>query len=303
MKKALTVIGIVFGGLILLILFTLVKFPQSRVRDLIQGQINAALAPQGITLTMKESDLSVFLGLKYRLKGVQLTSPDWPAPMTFDEISVSPSLLGFLTGKTAAALSIKQGAGHIDADVTLRGADYKAVFKIEKLSLTQMTALTSLTGLSISGTLSGSGDIQGNNDNLGALVGSIKIDLANLGTEEARIQGFAIPKLSISSGTIQVDCGNGKANFKTANIGKALPADDIVATAKGGFTLGRRTHNSSLNIDITLALSDKVKTSLSAIDLLLGQMRRPDGSYAFNLNGGLAGGVTMNPVGGGAPGP
>ncbi|MFZ9596514.1 MAG: hypothetical protein ACO3A2_10605 [Bdellovibrionia bacterium] len=62
-------------GLFCLICFTLLKLPEDRVKNWVEGTISAQLAEKRVRFTAKEGHLSLFFGLSYTMKEVDLFFP------------------------------------------------------------------------------------------------------------------------------------------------------------------------------------------------------------------------------------
>src|SRR5438128_789469 len=78
--------GWIILGLVSLILFTLAKLPDEKIKGFVDNQIAAILAPQGITLTAAKSHLSFGLGISYVMEDVTLTPPPPQSPAKLDRI-------------------------------------------------------------------------------------------------------------------------------------------------------------------------------------------------------------------------
>jgi type II secretion system protein N len=274
-------------GLFFLVIFTLLKLPQDRVRNLINGHIAAALAPYGVTFIADESRLSIGFGISYVMKDVVLNLPPPSDPVKVDRLVVSPSLIALLTARVGADVVLEHGKGELNASVATRGTDASVYVKIEDLDLGKLGLTAALAGVRAGGILGGTVNLSGDFAVPSTVVGNIDLKIDQIYVEPQSIVGFKISqKLSISEARARVAVDKSKANIETLRLGKEGNAtDDIRGSGSGDIALSRQWTSSVLNLKTTFALSDNIKKDIFLIDAILAPGKRPDGSYAVNFNG------------------
>ncbi len=289
LKRVLKIAAWAWVALFFLTVFTLVKLPQDRLRNLVNGHISAALAPYGISFIANESRLSIGFGVSYIMRDVTLNMPPPADPVKVEKIVVSPSFVALLTGRMGADLSITQGKGGIDASVAARGTDATVSLRIDKLDLGKLGVAAALVGVRAGAMLDGSVNLSGDFNVPSTLVGDIDLKLENFYIEPQTIMGLKISqRLSISDGRARVTIDKSKANIETLRLGKEGNAtDDIRGSGSGDIALSRQWMSSRLNLKTTFALSENIKKDIFLIDAILSPGKRPDGSYAVNFEGPL----------------
>ncbi len=286
LKRILKMFAWTFLVIFLLLLFTLLKLPQDKVRGFIQGSISSALSSRGITLTADESDLSLGWGISYKMKGVTLAPPPPAPPSKIDEIRISPSIFSLLVAKPGGKILIRESGGTLEGSFSYRTNQIAVSFEAKEMDLGKIGVLAMAAGIQGSAVVTGTGTIQGDPGTPSSLTGDVALELKKIAIDAQRIQGFSIPRLSISTGQLNVRLENSKALVKTLRLGKPGNAeDDITGTASGEVTLGRQWESSMLNLTVQFGLSQKVLKSFGLIDALLGAGKQPDGTYSYQLTG------------------
>lgn len=290
-------------GLSCLIFFTLVQFPTQKIKSYIQGSITAGLAPHGLSLLAQESDLSLLFGPRFSMSKVTLTLPPPHGTLKFEELIVRPSLLALLTGKTAASATLKlEKKGRVDVDFSLKKENYALELETSEIDLAQFQPVLAFLTPSpnagmgmgqttlpkISGRLELDADITGNLRNLKELKGDLKLKVAPLTTDEAKVMSFDIPKLSVQSAEIQMQFRDSKALIQKFAIGKALPADSLLVDITGDVKLGTFYGQSEPNLKVKFNWSDSIpKTYTGFLDAMLTAFKQADGSYQMAITGTL----------------
>jgi type II secretion system protein N len=284
--KALRTTGWVAFGILCMILFTLFKLPDDRIKTIIDGHISAALAQRGISYTATEGKLSLFFGLTYRMRDITLNFPPPAPPVRIEQVKVSPSILSFIMGKKAATIELKNAGGYLHAYFSMKGTKFSTSFKSEKLDLGKIGVLPIAAGIQGSAVLDGKASLDGDMYIPSTLDGDIGVQLARVQIEPQSIMGFNIPKIEISEAVIDANLGHGKIAIKTARIGKAgNTSDDLRGTVNGDVTLNKSWNTSTLNLKTQFSLSESILKSFMLLDALLGVGKQADGSYAFSLTG------------------
>jgi type II secretion system protein N len=297
-KKTLKIMGWSFLTIFFTLLFTLLKLPEERLKNYIQGNIAAALSSQGIGFTAASGHLSIFFGASYVMKDITLTFPPPAEPMRIAEATVSPSLLPLLVGQIGGRVEIRQSVhqnttdGFIEAGFSLKKNLLDLTYKMDSIDLGKLGLLPALANIRGSAMLSGSGDFRGDLNDPPGWVGKIKLDLSRINIDPQTIMGFSVPNIRVSEGKIDLGIDKGKANIQTLKLGKSA-ADDIRATITGNLNLARQLGMSNANLKAEFFLSDNVLKSFVLLDALLGVGKQSDGSYAFTLTGPI---TAINPM-------
>jgi type II secretion system protein N len=275
-------------GLVSLIIFTFLKLPEDRVKGLIQGNIAAALANKGVTLTADQTSMGILMGPSYIMKDVTLNLPPPAAPAHIDKIEIAPSFSALLTGKLGARISIENGDGKIFLMGAVRGTKVSVLFEADKMNLGKIGAFYLLSSINGSTTLTGKGSFSTDMDALNETDGELQLDLDKIVIDQQSISGFPIPKLAVSSGRVELDVNQGRGTLKALNIGKkGSSTDDIMANASGDITLGKTLNSSTINLHTNFALSQSLLKSFSLLEAILGNAKQPDGSFSYHLAGPL----------------
>lgn len=285
--RILRLIGWLLLGLICLSLFTLIKLPQARVKSLIEGSISAALAPKGISFTAEKAGVSLGFGLYYKMENVVVTFPP-PAPQAkIEKIEVSPSILPLLLGRKGGRFWVTNAGGKMNGSFSMQGPEVSLSFNAKELDLGKLGVLPIAAGMQGSALISGEASLSGNLSSPAESNGAVDLQLSKIVFEQQNISGFNIPRLSVSEGRVEASIQKGKVGIKTFQLGKPGSADDLIATLTGDMTLGKQWASSTLNLHANFRLSQKIISSLILIDALLGAGKQADGSYSYDLTGGL----------------
>ena len=284
--------------LFFLALFTVLKLPEEKVRGFIQGQIRQQLEPMGIGFSAEKSSLSVLFGFKYSMEKVTLTLAPPASPILLDRLTVSPSLFSLLRRRLGGTAELQSGSGSAWVNYSMRtdsaDPDLKFSYELKTFDLSKLAALGlafsgSSMNLTIAGTVNGSGGLNGNLGNPGSLTGDIQLEFAKIALEPLTVSGFVLPKLAISTGTVDIGIAKSVATVKAFKIGKpGLEADDLHATVTGDVTLARSWDASILKLKTNFSLSAGVMKALILVDALLAPFKQPDGTYAYPLEGTLS---------------
>jgi type II secretion system protein N len=223
----------------------------------------------------------------------------------FDKITISPSFLALLTFKAGADVRLESGKGVADLSARLGKSSQSVSFKLKDVILgafgTQPggaasaapvdffnpNPMTILSNLKKSGTLNGTGSFSGDFTVPNTLDGETHIDVSKLVIDQQTLAGFALPRMSISEGKIEVATEKGKLVFKNVKLGKT--GDDVRATLTGDMVLGKSWDTSLLNAKVNFGLSENVTKALVLVDALLAPGKQPDGTYTYTLGGMLSG--------------
>lgn len=300
-QKLLRGLGWTLFGLFCLILFTVLKLPEIRIKNYLQGMISSTLATQGMTFSAAETDLSMGFGISYEMKDVTLNPPPPQPSVKIEQIKVSPALLSLLLGKAGGSVKIKNGDGDLKAAFSMSGAlgaamgsggprEFSTSYELKDMNLGKLGVLALAAGIQGSVVASGDGSIAGDLNSPQTWNGTTRLNLSRIVIEQQtlNISGMpiSVPRLTISEGQIEVAFNQGKATVRSLKLGKPGNAnDDIIATITGDILLGKQWQSSTLNLRTRFNFSQKILKSFVLIDALLGAGKQGDGGYAFNLTG------------------
>ena len=217
-QKILRNIGWAWLTLSAILIFTLFKLPETRLKNFILGNIQNALSSQGMTITAGHSSLSFGLGLTYSMENVVITPQPPDPPIKIDELEISPSVLPLLMGKLGARIYLKQADGVLKASFANKANDASLNFKADQVNLGRLGILAMLAGLHGSADVTGEGSVSGDLHMPSTWNGEIKLKLGKILLDQSQIQGFNLPAISISEGVIdlRIDKSNSKAHARQA---------------------------------------------------------------------------------------
>ena len=289
-QRALRTVGWSGFAVFCLIIFTVLKVPEHRLKNFIQGSISSALASKGVTFTAAESSLSFLFGVTYEMKDVTLNPPPPQPAVRIDRIRVSPSLFSLLLGRLGGTLKLEQGDGTLKASFAVKSpsaeaAEFSFSFQAKDLSLTRLGVLPIAAGVQGGMVITGEGSVSGDMQIPSTLNGDFKLQLARVVIEQQAIMGFSVPRVAMADGTVEVAMAQSKATIKTFRLGKAGGTDDLHANLSGEVVLGNRWDTSNLNLKAKFGLSQAAAKSFGFFLTLLDAGKQTDGSYAYNLTG------------------
>ncbi len=292
-------------GMFCLILFTILKLPEDRIRNYVQGMISSQLSAQGITLNASQSSLSIGFGVSYTMKDITLSFPPPQDPIHIDQVSVSPSILSLLTGKVGATIRIenKNGVLHASFSTPMNGPSGPISFSFNSsnMDLGSLGVLPASVGIRGSAIANGEGHLDGDTSLPATLNGKIQLDLNKIVIDQQTFMGFSVPRLSVSEGKADIEVDKGKALIKTLRLGKAgNTTDDLRANVTGDVVIGKNLPYSTLNLKADLSFSQNVLKAFILLDAIMGPAKQADGSYAYTLTGPLNS-PNAAPVSSGAP--
>jgi type II secretion system protein N len=276
----------VFFAIFCLLFFVLIKIPQSKINLTILSRINQQLEPMGYSLSADRGELGLAWGLNYTLEGVKILKTANQRSLSFTKLRLAPAFIPLIQGKLGADILLEEGEGSLKGSVVAKNQELEASLTIQALNLGRIGLLPFLTDFDGSAEANGTLEFHKN-------AGNAKIDLTKIVFDEAKIQGFAVPKIQISQGNIDLEFDPKKATLRTFKLGKKGPTDDLNVSASGDLKIASMIENSDLNVKVQLSLSQKLLTSFSLIDAFLGSMKQTDGSYKFKLQGPLMGAMPM----------
>lgn len=286
-----------FFAILCLIFFTVLKLPEDRIKNYIRGTIASVLSTQGIGFASTQEFLSIGWGVSYVLKDVTLTIPPAGDTVHIDQISVAPAIIPALMGKLGGSFWIKQGMGSINGTVSMRGEVIDADVSLGSFEVQKTGLLPALAGVQVNATITGKANFHGDPNQPSGWEGKADLDLKNVGLEQQNIMGFSIPRVTVSTGKVDVVIERSKLTFRTLQLGKSGNAtDDLQATLTGDIQLAKQWNTSVVNTKANFSLSPAILKSFAILDAILGAGKQPDGSYSFQFNGPMMA-VTPSPLG------
>jgi type II secretion system protein N len=274
-------VGLGFLFLILVVLFTLTKIPETRVTSLLQSYVQSELDPYEIYLTDRGRSLSLFTGIKYTLDHPTLELAD-QTRIELDDLEVRPNLLSLFTGRFGAKATLHQSGAELVMNAAASRSKVETDINLKEIDLGKFGVL-GFAGLKGSGLVSGKVTVDGSVTDFASFNGTIDLKLKKLKLDEQRFMGFAIPETRVAEGTILIEIKNGKLVMKNVQIGRQ--SDDLNATVTGDITLNRNLNASALNLRTVFAISDKLRGALSLLEGLIAPAKQSDGHYAYKMTG------------------
>ena len=285
-QRTLRAIAWVLFTVLCLMFFVLIKIPQAKVTLTLLANINQQLEPAGYSLSADRGDLGMLWGVNYTLSGVKITKNDTGRSLSFAKLRISPAFIPLFSGKIGADILLEEGEGKVSGHVVTQKQEIEADVTIDALNLGRIGLIPFLTDFD------GSAEAKGT-FTLAKGAGTVKLELSKLVFDEAKIQGFAIPRIAVTGGSVDLDFDPKKVNIRKFSLGKSSPSDDLNLSATGDVKLSPQFENSDLNVHTKLSLSPKLLQSFSLIDAFLGAMKQPDGSYKFKLQGPVMGAMPL----------
>ncbi len=238
-------------------------------------------------LMADEGSIGFGPSLQYEMTGIKVTKSSNNKILILSKVTLSPAFRGLLEGKRGADFKVEEGAGAIEGSVFIKGEDFDAKVNLQGLNFGRMGALPFFTGFEGTLELRGDVELRGNQKSLSSFEGMTKLTLSRIRLDEQSFMGFKIPLVNIAEGAINTSISNGRANLTDVHLGKFGGADDLQLNAGGGVKLGRMAYDSELDLKVKLGLSKPLLSAFSLIDMILGPMKQPDGTYAFKYAGNI----------------
>jgi type II secretion system protein N len=215
-----------------------------------------------------------------------LPPPEMPAHI--DKIEVSPSLLPMLFGKLGATIFIQNGDGDFKFSAAMHGTSVSGSFTANSFDIGKIALLKLMTDVSAGAVITGDGSFSLDTEAMTETNAVVNLDLQKIVINAQSIQGFAIPKLTMSKGKVDLEVVHGKGQIKTIQIGRPdSPTDDIKATITADVLFGKTYRTSTGSFKVNFALSPSLLKQFSLLDAILASGKQPDGSFYFRLAGPL----------------
>jgi type II secretion system protein N len=288
LKKTLSLLGWCSFGFSCLVFFTILKLPDDRLKEIVQGNISNALAQKQMSMTAGKTVISLFPRVFYSMSDITLNLPPPQSSTHIDRIEVAPSFAALFTGKLGASITIDNADGNMSMLAAFRGSHIAVKFNADKMDLGKVGLLPALAGISGSLVVTGKGSFSIDGDALNQTDGELQLALSHILIDSQAISGFNIPKISISQGKLDMDMNQGRGVIKSLNLGQQSSAtDDIKANFSGDLNLGKTLQMSTINVRGTFSFSTAVLKGLSLLEMILAPGKQPDGSYSYKIAGPL----------------
>lgn len=285
-KKVISFIGWSIFFFLFLISFTVLKMPQDKIHRWVIGTLNQQVSMMGMQISADEGSIGFGPSLQYEMKGIKVSKFATNKVLVLSKLSISPAFRGLLEGKLGADIKIEEGSGLIEGSVFIKGQDMDLKLDIQGVNLGRIGALSFFTGLEGTLELRGDIDLRGNTQSLSSFEGTTKLLLSRIRIDEQMFRGFQIPLLNIADGAINTSFSSGRLNLSDVRLGKLGGTDDLKLVAGGSIKLGQYIYNSDLDLKMKLGISKPLPSSYTVIiDMILGPMKQPDGTFAFKLSG------------------
>ncbi len=294
-KPYLKRLGWIFFGLACILVFTLAKFPTSKLKSTLHSELSSQLAAMGIRMNAGESDLSLLFGVRYVMKDVRLYFHGSSDPVRLERVSFSPSLLGLISGSLGGSASLELGGGDVDLSFSM-SKDQKQVdltFDMNRVDFGKVKILEALSPVKGSFIADVSASLSGNPMNLSTFKGdaSMKVQKLEIPAQKLVIPGLffspEIPStLRVKEGSALFKIRDGRVSFKNVKLGDPQGKDaDLYLSATGEIILQNTWDTSKVDLQVFFNLFGDVKKSFALLDTLLKTAKRKDGSFGFTVKG------------------
>jgi type II secretion system protein N len=289
-RRALKLVAYAAIFLAALVLFTVLKLPDSLVANSVLNSLN-----NNTPYRWQAEKVSAHFFLLPHLNTEKLTMEgkgmSTMPPVTFDELKLYPSLFSLLplTGSLAPKVSFDGTAYGASLKGSAKsGRDLAFTLNAENVNLGKVTPLAQ-AGIDLQGVLSKvAADLDLENNDLSKADGTVELSGKNFVLDPAALQiPMPLPVLDLGNVEIRGKADNGKFRIEHFQIGGAGKDLDIRVT--GDITLQRNAMFSPANLRVVLKPSKKVIDAVPSIQGVLGTLAtvQPDGYYAMRFTGTL----------------
>lgn len=284
-----------------LIFFTIWKLPTVQFKNVIQTKMMEVLQPYGISITARESSLSLLLGLRYSMEDVSIHFSSTNTLVKVDSLKFRPKIFSLLLGRVGASASLEQKDSELDLDFSTNGTEMNVDISGDNLDLIQLGLLSAIgqatrDSMGIFASLSNpknrikvdaSASLDGEISNPSTVNGDIKMKVKTLELDKQSVMGFQLPPLKVQDGNIDIEIKEGRLFVNQLQLGKDLKNDDLTLTVTGDVKFNQRWGSGTLNLKTRFGLSQNVMSKFSFIQPLLKSALQRDGTYAYKLLGTL----------------
>lgn len=287
--KALAYVAIFFAALIL---FILLKLPDSLISNSV---LNALNNNTPYRWQAEKINARFFLlphlsteKLTMEGKGFGSTMP----PITFDTMKVYPSLLSLIpiTGAFKPRVSFDGSAYQASLQGSAKlGNDLSVNFVGENVNLAKLTPLRDM-GVDLQGVFTNlTTQLDADGGDLSRANGSVEIQGKGLVVDPAALPiPMSLPILDLGPADIKAKITQGRVDLERFQLGGA--GKDLDLRVSGDIRLSKNPAFSPANLRVLLKFSPKVFQAMPSLKGLLDTLAtpQPDGSYAMRFSGTLA---------------
>ncbi|MEK7690904.1 MAG: type II secretion system protein GspN [Bdellovibrionota bacterium] len=293
-RSAVSIAGWLGFGFSMLLLFTFLKLPEARLKNLIQGSIASALAPKGIAFSAKESGISVGLGIGIRLEGVEISPPPPQPTVSIERIDFAPSLFGLLFSEYGGKFRIRNAGGSLSGKVTYKKKSGTILVDLgaDDFDLGKANFIGAATGIDLSALIDGEVYLEGDPAVPSTLAGNVNLTLSQISMKQQKVAGFPLPPIQASTGKFQLEIKEAGIKIQELRIGKPQASaptggaqDDLYLNVIGSATLAKNWESTALNLDTKFGFSQAALKPLALVEALLAPGKQEDGLYAYAIAG------------------
>jgi type II secretion system protein N len=296
-KKILTIVAWSAFGVSLLLLFTFVRFPRSKIEHSLQNLIATQLQQQGVQLSAQDTKLTLFPSISYEMEKITLFSEGSRQPVILDKLRISPRFRSLIKGQMGASFSTSIQNGSLEGIISGNQNHFTTKFKSQNFPLHSLLPLTGGLPIELRGNITSNGSLRGKTQDPSALNGLVNLTLTEVSLPGQSIMGMRIPQLDVSEGKLITQIKNGKAQVQTLILGtKGNVKDDIIATGEGFLQLGKTARASQIELLVSFELSEKIMNITPFLRTILQQGQLSSGGYRYQFKGSLAGPLIPTPV-------
>jgi type II secretion system protein N len=286
-SKNRNLLGYVVYGLILTMALLYFRFPSDAVEDYFQARGERANPP--VVLSADRIGPLIPYGLKFVKTRVSLKDSPTSLILTADRLSLRPSLLSLLGGKSDFSFRCAAYKGHTNGSIRLwqneKGRSVDTEIELTNVDLGEYAYLRELIGRTVTGTLSGT--IVYNGQYKPILDGSGE---ANLGLSEGVVE-LAEPFLTLKSidfDELEIDMVLKKQKIEVGRL--EFKGKQLQGALSGTITLKKALEESVLRLSGTIepfaALFESATGAEETVAFLRGRINQ--GTFTFMIEGTLS---------------
>jgi type II secretion system protein N len=282
-KKAL----FITAGFTAFLLFTLYHLPEQEIAEIATQRVNAALATAGFHSTVTAARMTLWTGLGYSLEGVTLDNA-FGQSANLDKIHLSPWYSSFFLLQPGAKVRLEKGDGSLGLKVAVKnGVPSRVQIQPDHFSLDQTGLLGLFLPIQFQGSFAGGeAAFDGNISEPATLNGNVNLQFENLLLPEQILLSVPAPRLAIGPGSLEGKVENGKLTISKFVLGESKPSSDIQIQITGDIQISKFFSSSNANLKLQVSFpSENGKKLADSFDTFIAGAKRPDGSYAFTLQG------------------
>lgn len=276
-------------GFLLLIIFTVLKFPERKIKLLIQNQIIEQAAAQGIQLSYSDSEIDLIPIPRYTLIDASIGSRTQNLDLHFDRLEIEPQILNIILQKPSAHIQFSEKTSKGAVAFAIASDTFEINANLEELRLKDVPLQNLAQGIQLDGTLSGKVDLKGNLRDYTSMTGQINLALKQIVLPSQSIMGFPVPEIHASEGKIALQVQNSKATISTFRLGKrAGGTNELYLEAVGEIKLARSLFASTAQLKTKFKPPEVLLEQMPYIRPMIEAAKTPDGSFGFEVTGPIS---------------